>query len=410
MVIRRFMDFARVLLVGAIMMGILYFVTVPQQLGFTGGGGSVGGGGTQWKPASREVIDIGTPSTGQKTTLTSASEFFVGSVDSEAFNEINLPRDAFIISHLPRPSSLASADDAGIRNGLLEYKKERMMFKVEEGGIDDLKDIVLMIKVLETNSLGKLSVIFNGNLAFSGYLPKGEKAIPLDLSLLKEENTLDIETSSSGWRLWAPAAYVIDAEVRAQFLQGEEEQVKFSASREEVDRFKLGRLVFSAEPVNGGGNMTVKLNGREIFSGSPKKEERVDFRERPKEGENSISISSLEEGEYKVSLQRLLLFYDTKVKQTIEKGVLVSQADYNQLPGAIEFTVKSIIGSPSSLNMVVIDAQNKEHKFFIGDVIKQNKTVSVEMTQSDVSIGVNKAIISATGEGGFEIVDFRVRY
>ncbi len=403
------MDFARVLVVAAIMLGVLYFMTVPQTGLFSiGRGGSGGGvGGSQWKPANREVIPISSPGSGG-TKQTFASEFFVGTLEGEALRDLSLPKEEFEISLTPKPTLLASVKDSEIRNGLLSYRNEPIAFQISDDAKKSIKGASLLLNVKDTNSLGSISISLNGESMFNGYLQKGEKIIEIGTEDLLKENIINVEVASSGWKIWAPSIYVIDAEVRVNLLSGSSKEIKFSLSSDEVADFKLGRLVLSPDS-KGTGKISMSLNGDEIYAGTPKPGDWIEFKTKPKVGENVLTIVPVE-GEYTISLDRLIVFHNTKGKQTIERAIIVSQADYNLLPGAITFKIRQIIDTPSSLGLMLVDPDGDETKFLVTDVLSTNKTVVIEIKSTDLKVGVNKAVISASGEGGFEITDFQVKY
>lgn len=403
------MDFARVLVVAALMIGLLYFVTVPQTGFFDVGpsSGGSGGGGSQWLPAGREKIS--TPSLGTGSTLTTDSEFFVGTRYRETFKDISIPRGGITIGGGQKLPLLASASNVEVRNGLMSYQKQRLAFQIDEEQRKNVKGAVLNFEVIDTNGLGELIISYNGAVVFSGYMTKGQKTIELDGSRLSKENIVDMEAASSGWRVWAPSVYTINADIRSQLVSGQYKDTRFNLTGTESSEYKLTRLVFASRSGERG-NVTVKMNDKQVYRGALPGGGLLDIPEKANSGENTIAIAPIDEKENDVILERIILFFNSKGTQTIEKAIPVTQADRNKLPGAITFDIKSIIGSPSSLSMTIVDADNNQKQFLITDILKQNKTIVIEVTDKDLLLGNNKAVISASGDGGFEITDFQVKY
>ncbi|MBI5355648.1 MAG: hypothetical protein HZB68_04305 [Candidatus Aenigmarchaeota archaeon] len=404
------MDFARVLVVAALMIGLLYFVTVPQT-GFInigpGSGSTGGGGGSQWLPAGREKILQ--PSAGTGSTLITDSDFFVGTRYRETFKDIPLPRGGISMSGGQKLPLLASIANAEAKNGLFSYQKQRLAFQIDEDQRKNVKGAVLNFEVLDTNGLGELIISYNGIVVYSGYMTKGQQSIELDSSRLSKENVVDIESASSGWRVWAPSVYTINAEVRSSLVSGEYKDTRFNLTGTESSEYRLTRLVFATRQGERG-NMTVKMNGKQVFRGMLPSGGLLDIDEKAVSGENVIAVAPIDEKESSVVLERIIIFFNSRGTQTIEKAIPVTQADRNKLPGAITFDIKSIVGTPSSLSMTLVDADSNQKQFLITDILKQNKTIVIEVTDKDLLLGNNKAIISASGDGGFEITDFQVKY
>lgn len=402
------MDFARVLVVASLMIGLLYFMTVPQAGVFSVGSGSSGNGGSQWLPAGREKITTA-PSASIGGTLTTDSEFFVGTRYRETFKDVTLPRGGIAIGGGQNLPLLASIGNVEVKNGLFSYHRERLAFQIDDEQRKNVKGVVLNFEVLNTNGLGELIISYNGVVVYSGHMANGQKSIELDGSRLNQENIVDIEAASSGWRVWAPAVYAINAEVRSRLASGEYKDTVYNLTDTERSEYKLTRLVFSSRPGERG-NVTVKMNGMQVFTGTLPGGGLLDITEKANAGGNVIAVAPIDERESGVILERIILFFNSRGAQTIEKAIPVIQADRNKLPGAITFDIRSIVGTPSSLSMTLVDADGNQRQFLITDVLKQNKTIVIEVTDKDLPLGNNRAVISATGDGGFEITDFQVKY
>jgi len=176
--------------------------------------------------------------------------------------------------------------------------------------VDNYKDAsegVIKLRIWNSNYYGNFIIEVNGQPVFNGVPTIGEKTIVFDGSIMKSENTIEIEAEGSGWKIWAPNVYIFNASLSVNYIGRKTQSLSFDLSKAEVTNVDRGRLlVFGTR--NGPGQLTATLNGREIFSGFTTVY--MDFAiDNLKAGNNTLELSTEKNTIYNISSVQVVVFY-----------------------------------------------------------------------------------------------------
>jgi len=164
---------------------------------------------------------------------------------------------------------LKSERNVLVRKGLNENKYFKMSATISQD-LDFVTGGVMTIDILDTNREGNLIIKLNNEVIYDRSTPAGRVKIPVKKSLLKSYNTVEISTSSPGWKFWTSSFYRIDRIEFSVNLFGGKEQVEyFSISDEALRNFKSAKLQFEIRDYTGDGNLIIKINDHVIFNGQP---------------------------------------------------------------------------------------------------------------------------------------------
>lgn len=176
--------------------------------------------------------------------------------------------------------------------------------------VDNYKDAsegVIKLRVWNSNYYGNLLIYVNGQEVYRGTPEIGEKNIVFDGSFLKSSNKIEVEAESSGWKIWAPTVYIFDANLSANYLGKETQSLSFELTSSEVNNVDRGRLIVFGTR-DGPGNLNVKLNGREIFSGFTTVY--TDFAiDTLRVGNNTLELSTEKNTRYNITSAQIVLFF-----------------------------------------------------------------------------------------------------
>jgi len=174
----------------------------------------------------------------------------------------------FSISYYSGKEIIASKSDFEVVRGYFTDFPSTLVFSLEK--LYNLKNGLISLIVEQTNSAGNLIVKFNDKVVFNEKVGEGEIKIPIEKSEIKNYNTLKIEAGLPGWKFWMNTVYKIkQLSFEAEYEGMKFKEYTFSLKRDDVGRYKWGRLTFQIKNKTGEGNLVVKLNDREIYNAVP---------------------------------------------------------------------------------------------------------------------------------------------
>ncbi|MEM5778301.1 MAG: hypothetical protein QXD43_00495 [Candidatus Aenigmatarchaeota archaeon] len=192
-----------------------------------------------------------------------------------------------------------------VSQGLFSSSNKKADFIVEN--YKDAAEGVIKLKVWNSNYYGALIIKVNDKEVYRGVPEIGEKTITFDGSILKSSNTIEIEAESSGWKIWAPTVYIFDADLSVNYLGKKTQSLSFDLTNLEVANVNRARLLIFGTR-NGEGNLIVKLNGREIFSGYTTIY--TDFAvDNLVVGNNTLELSTEKNTIYNITSVQIVLFF-----------------------------------------------------------------------------------------------------
>ncbi len=176
----------------------------------------------------------------------------------------------------------------GLLAGNSGYAKR---FEIDEFVLENMDKTTLSFEVKDTNNYGSLSMILNDETLMDENAIRGKYNFELNSS---EENIIEFETSSSGWKIWAPSVYVIsNLSLRTEYSFREFPEYDFFISKYIYSNQYKTELVFDFMGADREFNIT--FNNKTIYSDVPlSRVTKIDLND-VKEGPNEIRFSS--EGE-----------------------------------------------------------------------------------------------------------------
>jgi len=171
----------------------------------------------------------------------------------------------------------------------------------------DISECVIKLKIWNTNHYGNLIISINGKEIYRGFPNIGEKTISFGKDILEGSNTLEVEAENSGWRFWAPTVYIFDMNVNVNYLGRKTRSFTFDISENELTNTNRARLLIFGTR-EGRGNLNVRLNGVEIYSGLTTVY--TDFAVDALEiGNNTLDLSTEPDTTYNISSAQIVLFF-----------------------------------------------------------------------------------------------------
>jgi hypothetical protein len=192
-----------------------------------------------------------------------------------------------------------------ISQGLFGNVNQKADFEVDN--YQDASEGVIKLKIWNSNYYGNFIIKVNDKEVYRGTPEIGEKTITFDGSILKASNTIEIGAESSGWKIWAPTIYIFDADLSVNYIGKKTQSFSFDLTNLEVTNVNRARLlIFGAR--DGPGNLIVKLNGREIYSGIT--QIYIDFAvDALSVGNNTLDLSTEKNTRYNITSAQIVLFF-----------------------------------------------------------------------------------------------------
>ena len=188
----------------------------------------------------------------------------------------------------------------GLFAGNLEYAKR---FGVDEFVLENMNKTTLSFDVKNTNNYGSLSVILNNETLMNENAIRGKYAFELNTS---KENIIKFETSSSGWKIWAPSVYIIsNLSLRTEYSFREFPKYDFFISKYIYNNQYKTELVFDF--IDADREFNITFNNKTIYSDVPLSRVTKINLEDVKEGPNKIRFSS--EGEATLENAVIRVYY-----------------------------------------------------------------------------------------------------
>ncbi|MFH0961290.1 MAG: hypothetical protein V1820_01255 [archaeon] len=300
---------------------------------------------------------------------------------------------------------------AEVARGLVTSQEHEIAF------LYNSKPVQVSFVVDETNGLGLLIARANGRIVWSGNPGVGEKVeftIPLE-SLRQDGNSLVFSTTSSGWKIWSPSYYRINR--ISVGYSGEEtstQKRQFALTKEEIDSFVLGRVIFTVSSASPGAPISIKINNATIWK-SPVGEGTlpvsIDFSSSGTtlSGENEIAFLTEKGNSAELAGAEIIVFTSSEGKGTPATTFSLTREDFDvlnggRMTGRVEFTVSEVSHAGTIQVSIVGD---KEVTIYSDRAVAG--TVLATFTKGSAVFGKNLLVFSSPDEGIFRISDLSVK-
>jgi len=335
-------------------------------------------------------------------------------------------------------SPFAFRDPAGtfsIKRSVLSASDHKFAFTINsQGFVKSLADARVSFNVLSTNGYGILVLKLNGKVIWSGVPESGSRIdspLALEPGLLQEgENVITILTTSSGWRVWAPAKYVIsDFSIMEDYTKKASTAIPLNLTNEDVETAMQdisGRLVatlYSTTPSMG--KVRILVNNVSIWEGVPPSGSSyrifADFSKTLTQlSESNLVVFSLEpsDGEdgnatgqgYFIDGIEVLVFRGENLTrhQVVDfelGGSEVQDLNEGRLRGEVSFSVSRVMKS-GNISLILRNG-NAEKVLFQTSPPGNDYNASVEFLGGDVVAGKN-SLVFLSEDGMFEISKLRI--
>jgi len=219
----------------------------------------------------------------------------------------------FTVTYASYSEVVKSIENLEVRKGLFEEKKESFGANVEKN-LDLVTNASLIIDIVYTNHEGNLIVKFNNQVVYDEKALPGEIIIPIDKSLIKAYNVVEISTSSPGLKFWSTSIYRIDRiQLKVNYFGEVEKRQTFTVSRDEITHFKEGRVEFYVKDYQGEGKLSVKINGYLLHEEKRRGQFILPFNYVDVglvKGFNSISFSTERESTYEIENAKIIIIHE----------------------------------------------------------------------------------------------------
>lgn len=224
-----------------------------------------------------------------------------------------VPRDIrlgdFSVSYLLGPEAVATAGNKEVSKGYFsEYKFNLVHEAIADDKFSAITAGTVYLLVEDTNNAGNLIVEFNGVEMHNKKASVGEVSVTIPRDQIKKSNVVTVRAGSPGWTFWMNTVYSIKtARFSIDYQKSVSPEKTFTLADEDVLNFKFGKLHFLLGDSKPTSDMLIKINGYQIYKGTPPKTFDVNFGSEvgPSIGTNIIYFSVDREASY--SLQDVVL-------------------------------------------------------------------------------------------------------
>jgi hypothetical protein len=319
----------------------------------------------------------------------------------------------FSVSYQVGSETISEKRGVEVRRGILANEHESMSGEIKKD-MELITDGFIVIQVFDTNSEGNLVVKINDEVVYNEKTGSGKINIPVEKSLLRDYNVIDISTSGPGLKFWVTSFYQIDkVEFGINFFGDVEKHETFVVYEEELQNFKSGLVTFHVDGTEGDGDLIIEINDYQVFKGRP-----ITRFSRPFElfdvglvkGTNTITFSTEQETSYQIDDAEIIITHEEMGQKSRTVSFYVSSSDYNQLKresGKIEFYIldSNYLGS---LLVTITDSRGYKQPTQAISSYSIGELKRVNFDSDDLRIGTNKVAFEASGEGTFVLSNVKI--
>jgi hypothetical protein len=305
---------------------------------------------------------------------------------------------------VPQEEVLESAPMLEVTAGLLGGEREDFDLTAPDYVQEWKKGGIITFRVSDTNQYGDLVVRWNGDEVYRGRASVGEYEIELQPEQVKGQNTLEVYADGPGLMFWATTVYQIKDFV-ASASYGPAKFLDFAVSQDELetlDHFELAWYTKSRR-----GNLSVKINGGEIYNAYPERDVSISFTDaslgssmlRP--GNNRLMFSAMNATDSFELSDVLINTHVSRSQRMVKEKVTVThdQMQRIQVRGASLSIYVTRIEKAGSITLKVNEQQSGSTQGKVGvNTVAVNKALVKE--------GENWFEISSTG--AFDISEAKI--
>jgi hypothetical protein len=299
---------------------------------------------------------------------------------------------------IDQKENLKFFDNLQIESSWFGTQKADLVIAIPNWAKSWQKGVKISFDVSQTNKYGRLFIRWNGAEVFGQIANPRAYEIVIPKENIFDENKLEIGADGPGLMFWATTVYQLKA-ISIDLIYGPAKIVPFELTGPELEAFSKGSLSFYGW---GDGNLSIKINGVEIYNKMPSGPDGVNFSMLNVPinlGQNIVSLY-VPNGSVRLENTKLELWILTE-KIEREKTFNITESQWTALAGGkgrIEFDVADIMRGGS------IKIELNGNALAVPEVKKGINIV--QFSSSQANKGLNKIKFSATG--AFDIGDVRI--
>jgi len=253
---------------------------------------------------------------------------FVGMAEKDAFQSY-----VFDISAKDTRSNIVkNYGNVDVYNGLL-FGEQTFRYRVSAGRMESLK---IDFEVFGTNEYGLLVIKINGVEMYKNNTAPGRYQIYVPTLLLADNALVEISTTSSQWKIWAPSIYHLGVRLEANGFEQNSGEYKFII----MDEFTVlsdGKLNLAFDEAVG--NADIYLNNHRIHAGPLRDIQSFNIDKSILEiGENTFSFIPYQDSTFS-GRANLALFFKIPEEHMMRIPLNFTLSEVEKLPGTISFDI-----------------------------------------------------------------------
>ncbi len=296
---------------------------------------------------------------------------------------------------------LKALDNLQIATSWFGAQKAEWIINLPEWAKDWQKGLKISFDVVQTNRYGRLIVRWNGAEVFARDASPRVYEIVIPKDDVLSENKLEIVAEGPGLMFWATTVYQLKA-LSVDLMYGPAKIVPFELTGPELEAFSKGSLSFYGYPKEDGSNLSIRVNGVEIYNKLPSGPDEANFSMLNVPinlGQNLLSLY-VANGTVRLENTKLQLWILTE-KVERERSFNITEEQYNQIAagrGRIEFDVEAIKKGGA------LKIELNGNLLSVPEI--STGTNIVTFTANQAKRGLNSLRFSSTG--AFDIGDVRI--
>lgn len=300
-----------------------------------------------------------------------------------------------------------------VSRGIFENKYFSTSGKINN--LDVVTDGWIVIDLLQSNSIGNLIVKINNQVIYNQKTNPGEIHIPVEKSLLKNYNVIEISSGLPGVQFWATSVYRIEKiEFGINIYGNVKKEYNFELFTNELKSFSEGEISFNVDDREGSGNLIIKINGNTVFNGIPSGSfvKSFDiFNTGLISGINTIEFQTEKDTSYKLDDVEIIIKHKEKGEKSRSFIFTIKNDDMEKLERGVKGKINFMILNSDFLGTLMIeitDTAGEKHQLDIIQSYSIGKMITVNFDKNDVDLGKNIVTFRVIGDGKFTISNLEI--
>lgn len=221
----------------------------------------------------------------------------------------------FYITYAEGNKTIKYKENVLITKGYFSEETLTLTLPINKEELSLTKGAYIKLLIKESNYVGNLIVIFNGEEIFNRKVGKGLIELFIDKKMIRENNIITVKAGLPGWKFWMNTAYKIDIKFLLILEGALAKTFTFDLEPIEVSNFNHFLLsYYTPKPIP---EIMISINNQIVFLGKPpitffNQNISKDILGNPlflAKGENKLAFNLRKEGTYEIRNLNLIIFY-----------------------------------------------------------------------------------------------------